>query len=269
MEIPNLEELKAFTKELAQASGELIMRYWNADSYEIERKADTTPVTEADHEAERLMRAMIKERYPEHGIIAEEFGNENEDADFVWVLDPIDGTKSFVGHVPLFGTLIGMLYKNEPAIGCIHQPVLGELVIGDNKTTTLNDKPVKIRPCDELKEALLLTTDPIYFTPERELHGLAALSQKVYLNRAWGDCYGYLLVASGKADLMLDPEMAPWDILPVIPVIRGAGGIITDWQGNPATVGTTSALAAPAEIHAAALEILKSKPNRHAHNRGV
>ncbi|MEM8549935.1 MAG: histidinol-phosphatase [Verrucomicrobiota bacterium] len=255
MDIQLRQELKAFTEELARASGELILRYWHEDTFQVDRKADKTPVTDADREAEVLMRKMINERYPEHGIIAEEFPNEREDAEYVWVLDPIDGTKSFVGHVPLFGTLIGLLHQGVPAIGCIHQPLLKELAIGDNETTTLNGEPVRVRACEKLEDAILLTTDPCYIAPPSELDGLKRLAEKAWLTRCWGDCYGYLLVATGRADMMLDPDMAPWDLLPLIPVIKGAGGAITDWQGGEAYLGT-SALACSPELQRAALGVL-------------
>ena len=199
-------ELKAFTTELAQASGELILRYWRGDDLHVERKSDATPVTEADRGAEQLMRKMIAERYPEHGIIAEEFGNEREDAEFVWVLDPIDGTKSFISHVPLFGTLIALLHKGEPVLGCIHQPVLGELLIGDNQTTTLNGQAVTVRPCPDLAQAVISTTDPAQFAPGKyHVPGLDKLANAAWLTRSWGDCYGYLLLATGPDRLDARP----------------------------------------------------------------
>lgn len=249
------EELKAFIAELARASGELIMRYWNDGNVQVDRKADATPVTEADRGAERIMREMINQRYPAHGIIAEEFGNEREDADFVWVLDPIDGTKSFVGHVPLFGTLIGLLHKGEPVIGCIHQPVLGELLIGDNETATLNGKPVHVRDCEKLEAAVICTTDPELFNPAKGIPGLSRLADAALLTRSWGDCYGYLLVATGRIDLMLDPVMEPWDVLPLIAIIRGAGGVITTWDGGDPAKGRSAVAAGPG-IHPIIIDIL-------------
>ncbi len=250
------DELKAFMTELAQASGELILRYWREDDLHVERKADSTPVTDADRGAEQLMRAMIAKNYPTHGIIAEEFGNEREDAEFVWVLDPIDGTKSFISHVPLFGTLIALLHRGEPVLGCIHQPVLGELLIGDNATTTLNGRPVSVRPCPSLDQAVISTTDPALLAQgKHHVPGLDKLAEAAWLTRAWGDCYGYFLVATGRADLMLDPVLETWDLMALIPVIRGAGGLITDWQGGDAAQGR-SALAGSPDVHRAALGVL-------------
>ncbi|QYY35191.1 histidinol-phosphatase [Ruficoccus sp. ZRK36] len=264
------DELKAFMTELAMASGELIMRYWrDEDNLHVERKADSTPVTEADRGAEKLMRAMIAERYPTHGIIAEEFGNEREDAEFVWVLDPIDGTKSFISHVPLFGTLIALMHKGQPLLGCIHQPVLGELLIGDGETCTLNGQRAQVRPCAELSQAVLTTTDPALFAQgQHHVAGLDKLAGEVWLTRAWGDCYGYLLVATGRADAMLDPVLETWDLMALIPIIRGAGGVITDWYGEDPVTGRSaegaagasanscSAIAAGVDVHRATLGVL-------------
>lgn len=263
------DEMKAFMTELAKASGELILRYWRDEEHlRVERKADSTPVTEADRGAERLMRKMIAERYPAHGIIAEEFGNERADAEFVWVLDPIDGTKSFISHVPLFGTLIALLHRGEPVLGCIHQPVLGELLIGDNETCTLNGKLTGVRPCPELAQAVVSTTDPALFAAGRHhVPGLDKLAEKAWLTRAWGDCYGYLLVATGRADLMLDPVLETWDLMALIPIIRGAGGVITDWYGQDAATGryaegangspgSRSAVAGGPDVHRATLGVL-------------
>ncbi|MBC2593031.1 histidinol-phosphatase [Ruficoccus amylovorans] len=262
------DELKAFTTELAFASGELIMRYWRGEDMHVERKADSTPVTDADRGAEQLMRKMIAERYPAHGIIAEEFGNERENAEFVWVLDPIDGTKSFISHVPLFGTLIALLHKGEPVLGCIHQPVLGELLIGDNETCILNGSPTRVRPCPDLSKAVISTTDPALFAQgKHHVPGLDRLAEEAWLTRSWGDCYGYLLVATGRVDLMLDPVLETWDLMALIPIIRGAGGVITDWYGNEPTQGrfaegatgnpgSRSAVVAGPEVHRAALGVL-------------
>jgi len=177
----------------------------------------------------------------------------------VWVLDPIDGTKSFITSVPLFGTLIALLHQGQPVLGCIHQPILGQLMIGDGKVTTLNDKPVRCRSGRTLAEATLLTCD--WLSPAVYQDGAAfqRLAQSVKLSRTWGDCYGYLLLAAGWADLALDPIMNPWDIAALVPVIRGAGGVITDWNGGPAyPAGSTLAAATP-ELHLAAQQLLTGK----------
>ncbi|MFM7102664.1 MAG: histidinol-phosphatase, partial [Verrucomicrobiota bacterium] len=252
-----LEPFHAFIRELAAASAEVILPYYGRREVGHELKADESPVTVADRRAEEVMRELIERRHPGHGIVGEEFGTVRADAEFVWVLDPIDGTKSFISAVPLFGTLIGLLHRGRPVLGCIHQPVLRQLVVGDGRTTTLNGVPVRVREGRRLEEASVLLTDPLHPARYQPGPGYEALSRRVQLVRTWGDCYGYLLVASGWADVMLDPVMNPWDLLPVVPVIEGAGGVITDWQGRPANhLGATSAVAAPPGVPSQVVAVL-------------
>lgn len=253
----NLEPYLSFARELALTSAEVILPLYGTRDIGLEIKADESPVTLADRRAEEVMRRLIEKRYPDHGIVGEELGTVRNDAEFVWVLDPIDGTKSFITNIPLFGTLIGLLHEGRPVVGCIHQPVLRQLVLGDGKRTTLNGSPVRVRPCSSLSDATLLTCDPI--NPERYQNGPSfdRLARAVRMYRTWGDCYGYLLVATGWADLMVDPILNPWDLLPLVPVIRGAGGVITDWHGHPADhLGANSAIACAPELHGAVLEKL-------------
>lgn len=254
----NLDPYLDFTRELAAASAEVILPYYHGTDLGLELKADASPVTLADRRAEEIMRQMIEKRFPGHGIVGEEYGTVRGDAEFVWVLDPIDGTKSFISHVPLFGTLIGLLYQGHPEVGCIHQPVLRQLMLSDGRTTTLNGSPVRIRPCPELAKATMVTTDPVH--PGQYHNGAAfeALQKRVNFSRTWGDCYGYLLVASGWADLMVDPIMNPWDLLPIEPIMRGAGAIMTTWDGEPANhLRANSGIACSAEIHPEVLRILR------------
>lgn len=238
----DLSAYRPFITELALRSGEFIKPYFANPSLVVEIKSDESPVTVADRGAEELMRRMIKERFPSHGIIGEEHGSERADADWVWVLDPIDGTKSFATACPLFGTLIALQYQGRPVLGAIHQPILGQLMIGDSRTTELNGRPVRCRSIKSLAEATFLTSDPI--NPHKYQNGAAyeAFTRRCRIVRTWGDCYGYLLVASAWADIMCDPIMNPWDIAALIPVIEGAGGVITDWQGGSA-VGAASTVA--------------------------
>ena len=248
-------EFKSFLKRLAHESGEVIKPYFGDTSVAIERKGDESPVTIADRKAEETLRELINKEFPDHGIIGEEFGNENEDAEYVWVLDPIDGTISFTTGCPLFGTLIGLMHKGQPILGAIHQPIVGQLCIGDNETTTLNERPVRIRETASLAEATQLCScikTVSEYQPEREAN-FHELVKQVRVFRTWGDCYGYLLLASGFADIMIDPIMNPWDLQPVIPVVRGAGGVITSWTGEEPK---DSAVAAPASLHAEILKVL-------------
>lgn len=253
----NLDRYRTLMAELAAESGAFIRPLYGHRGLAVEAKADDSPVTAADRGAEELMRALIRKRYPEHGIIGEEFGRENGDAEFVWMLDPIDGTKSFITGVPLWGTLIALLHQGQPILGCIHQPVLGQLVMGDGTTTTLNGRATRVRSCPNLKAATLLTSDTLNLAKYQNGAACDRLASQVKLYRTWGDCYGYLLVASGLADIMCDPIMNPWDIAALIPVIRGAGGVITDWKGG-APFPADSTVAASPELHAQVLEILNA-----------
>lgn len=248
---------RAFLVELARASGDLIRPLFGRLEVVVEIKGDLTPVTAADRGAEELMRRMIRARFPDHGILGEEFGPERADAEWVWVLDPVDGTKSFVTGVPLFGTLVALLHHGQPVLGCIHQPILGQLVVGDGRVTTLNGAPVRCRPTRALADATLLTCDWVNPAVHQDGPAFDRLSRTVKLARTWGDCYGYLLLASGWADLVVDPIMNPWDIAALVPVVRGAGGVITDWQGGPAYPATSTVAAATPELHAAALAALR------------
>ena len=250
-------ELRGFLEKLAASSGEVIRSYYAAADLDVELKGDRSPVTRADREGEAVMRELIGKHYPQHGVVGEEFGTHNEGAEFVWVLDPIDGTISFASGCPLFGTLIGLLREGEPVLGAIHQPVLGQLCVGDNTTTTLNGRAVRLRPCARLDDAVLLATDLRNIERHQNLERFEVLRRRTGLFRTWGDCYGYLLLAGGGGDVMLDPIMNPWDLLPLIPVIRGAGGVITTWAGENATDGK-SCVAANEHLHPQVIKLLNA-----------
>ena len=249
------EKLKTFVHLLAEESAQVIRTYFARTDLKVESKADATPVTLADREAESRLRELIHHHYPEHGIIGEEFGSESTDAEFVWVLDPIDGTKSFITGVPLFGTLIGLMREGEPFLGAIHQPILNQFCMGDNETTTLNGRTIQVRNTQQLDRATLLTTDITDIVRYQNGDRWGQLVGSTGLLRTWGDCYGYLLVAGGWADIMVDPVVSPWDIIPIVPIIRGAGGVITDWKGCDA-VGGKSAIAANTALHPKVMDIL-------------
>ncbi len=248
------DEYAGFAKRLALAAGETTRNHFQKELV-ISRKADASIVTQADREAELLMRELIHSEYPSHGILGEEFGRENEGAEHVWVLDPIDGTISFAHGSPLFATLIALLRNGQPILGVIHNPVLSELCMGDGKSTTLNGKPVAMRQVKNLAEATLLTTDIRGIDKRWGKEPFERLMQQTAVFRTWGDAYGYLMLAAGRADIMLDSKMAPWDILPLIPIIRGAGGVITTWTGDDPVSGD-SCVAAGAVLHRQVLEIL-------------
>jgi len=254
----NLEPHRALMIELAERSGEFIRPFFGRADLQVELKADLSPVTAADRGAEDLMRGMIRKAFPGHGIVGEEAGAERPDAEFVWVLDPIDGTHSFTAAVPLFGTLIGLLHQGEPVLGCIHQPILRQLLVGDNRSTSLNGRPTRVRPARPIEEATLLTSDPAVVATRPECRGFRALMEQSRLSRTWGDCYGYLLVATGWADVMYDPLMNLWDIAALVPVIRGSGGVITNAQGGPAYPADSIVASANAALHRQVIEALNA-----------
>jgi myo-inositol-1(or 4)-monophosphatase len=246
---------KRFLQTLALESGRVIAPYFGDPKLTVDSKSDETPVTVADRNAELKLRELIQKQFPAHGIIGEEFGNDRADAEFVWVLDPIDGTKAFVTGCPLFGTLIALLHQGKPVLGAIHQPILKQLCIGDGTVTHLNDQPVHLRSVSKLAEATLLYTELGLIAQHQSIAGFEALEARCRIVRTWGDCYGYLLLAWGFADIMVDPVMKPWDFLPLVPIIRGAGGSITNWQGGD-VLSSDSVVAAAPNLHGEVIKIL-------------
>ena len=252
------DEFTAFIRTLAEKSGAVIRSYYTGTALDVEIKDDQSPVTRADREAEALMRDMIRHAYPQHGIIGEEFGPDNPAAEFVWVLDPIDGTIAFARGCPLFGTLIGLLHADTPVLGAIHQPLLNQLCIGNNTETTMNGRAIHMQEVHHLSEAMLLTTDVANIRKFQNQAGFDTLVGQTHGFRTWGDCYGYMLLVGGGADIMLDPIMNLWDILPLIPVIQGANGVITTWSGADAARGN-SCIAANKMLHPQVVEMLQAQ----------
>jgi myo-inositol-1(or 4)-monophosphatase len=254
----SMPEFLRFTKYLLQESSKIIKQYYRTP-LKIESKEDLSPVTIADKKTEELLRNLINQHYPDHGIIGEEFGEQSSESEYQWVLDPIDGTRSFISGTPLFGTLIALLQNKHPIIGGLGLPVLGEILLGDSEKTTLNDIPVKVRPCSELSQAVLVTTDYLNIKKYQDIRPFNTLMEKVSLCRTWGDCFGYYLLATGYTDIMIDPVLSPWDILPIIPIIKGAGGKITDYFGNNPVEGS-SLIAANPTMHKKVLSLLHATP---------
>jgi histidinol phosphatase-like enzyme (inositol monophosphatase family) len=250
-----LKEYSLFARNLADLSGKIIRSYFRSD-ITIDTKADLSPVTIADKKAEELMRNLIMKNYPEHGIIGEEFGKHNEKAEYQWILDPIDGTKSFICGAISFGTLIALTKNGKPLIGVINQPVLKEFLIGNNESAMLNDVTVKVSGRTKLSDSVLLTTDHLNIHKYQDIDKFNSLIHKVKLYRTWGDCYGYYLVATGFADIMIDPEMSIWDSMALIPVIRGAGGTITDYHGNDPVTGRSIIASCSEDIHNQVIDFL-------------
>ncbi|MDH5717245.1 MAG: histidinol-phosphatase [Spirochaetia bacterium] len=249
-------EFNSFFKELTKTSSKIIKDYFKTQ-ISVEIKKDNSPVTIADKKAEEEIRKQIEKQFPDHGIIGEEFGTSNTNAEYQWIIDPIDGTKSFIAGIPLFGTLIALTKNKIPVLGAIHMPLLDELAIGDNKKTFINDKPVQISNTSKLEESVLLYTNLIDIERHQNLNNFLNLCRRVNYSRTWGDCCGYYLLTKGKADVMIDPIMSVWDITALIPVIQGAGGIITDYQGNT-PVEAKSIVAASKNLHENIITILNS-----------
>jgi myo-inositol-1(or 4)-monophosphatase len=249
-----LEDYKKFAGVLAYEGGKVVKKHFRK-SISIESKSDQSPVTIADRKAEEKMRELIMKQFPAHGILGEEYGAYKPDARYQWILDPIDGTKSFICGAVSFGTLIALLENKKPLLGVFYQPILNELLIGDNMETELNGRKVQVRFCSKLEEAVLLTTDHRDIGRHQNAKKFDQLIDRVKLYRNWGDCYGYYLLATGFADIMIDPVMSPWDSLPIIPIVRGAGGAISDYQGNDPLEGDSIVASSP-EIHEEIIKIL-------------
>lgn len=249
-----LEEYKKFSKYLADISGEIIKSYFRTD-LNVDSKMDNSPVTIADKNAEDTMREEIIKHFPDHGILGEEFGEFNPKADYKWILDPIDGTKSFICGSIIFGTLIALLKNGHPILGVINQPVLNEFLIGDNESAFLNNNKVNMRKCSNIEESVLLCTDYLNIEKYQNIEKFNLLIRKVNIFRNWGDCYGYYLLATGFADIMIDPIMSPWDSMALIPIIKGAGGDITDYQGKDPVKGK-SIIASNKILHPQVIEAL-------------
>jgi inositol-phosphate phosphatase/L-galactose 1-phosphate phosphatase/histidinol-phosphatase len=225
----------ALAETLADAAGEIIRGYFRK-KIDIEQKSDRTPVTIADRAAEKVMRRLIEIAFPLHGIVGEEFGTQNADADYVWVLDPIDGTKSFISGVPLFGTLIAMTYRGVPVLGVIDQPIAHERWVGAaGHKSTFNGRAIKTRACPRLGDATLYATAPEMFAKGNGA-AFERLRKRVKLARFGADCYAYGLLASGFIDLVVEADLKPYDFCALKPVIEGAGGKMSDWRGKPLTL---------------------------------
>ncbi|MBV7265764.1 histidinol-phosphatase [Erythrobacter ani] len=237
---------------LADAAGAAIRPLFRGEWSE-ERKADRSYVTEADRAAEAAMRALIEDRFPDDGIIGEEYGTRNESAGRQWVLDPIDGTTSFIAGRPIFGTLIALLQDGWPVLGVIDQPIARERWVGRiGEGTTFNGKPAQVCACKELNEAVLGTTTPHQFTGD-DVDAFMGVAKSVAERKIiyGGDCYNYGLVASGHVDVVIEAGLKLHDYAALVPVVEGAGGLMSDWQGNPLDAGSDGrviALGDPARL---------------------
>jgi inositol-phosphate phosphatase/L-galactose 1-phosphate phosphatase/histidinol-phosphatase len=255
---PAAGDLLPFAGRLADVAGEVIRRYYRMP-VAVESKPDASPVTIADREAELAMREVIRARYPEHGIEGEEFGAEREDAEFVWHLDPIDGTKSFIIGRPLFGTLIGLSHRGQPLLGLIDQCISGERWIGVmSGGTSWNGEAIRVRPCPNLGDAVLGTTSPLMFAAGAEQGAFTRVQEAVRYPLFGGDCYTYGLLAMGFVDLVIETDLDAHDFMALVPVVEGAGGIMTDWRGRPLHAGSDGRVIAAGDrcLHAGACALL-------------
>ena len=243
----HLAQLDAFVVDLNRASAAAILPLFRAD-HGLEDKgagknlprdshAAFDPVTEADRGAEAAIRQLIAERYPEHGVIGEEYGEDRPDAEFVWVLDPIDGTRAFISGLPLWTTLIGLRHQGRSVLGSIGQPYVGEIFIGSAAGSRLmsrgQERPIQVRECADLTDAVIATTDPEACFDGAELGAWRQVRAAAKLARLGCDAYAYAMVAAGTLDMVIEAGLKAWDIDAAIPIIEGAGGLTTDWLGQP------------------------------------
>jgi histidinol phosphatase-like enzyme (inositol monophosphatase family) len=234
---PVLDRLE-FGLDGARRASELILTHYRADHLAVERKRDSSPVTEADRGAEQLLRARILQAFPHDAVLGEEFGETPGTSGFRWILDPVDGTKSFIHGVPLFGTLIGLEHHGDPVMGICRLPALDEVVYAAAGGPAYRQSGLQPARCARVSAVQRLADATFCFTTVQgfERIGRADLFAKMVaragLVRGWGDCYGHLLVATGQADIMIDPLMNVWDIAALIPILEAAGGACVDWQGR-------------------------------------
>lgn len=272
-----LSERLQHAVSIAQQAGAETLKHFRQGDLAVERKGDGSPVTVADREAEKLLRRLISERFPEDAILGEEFEDRAGSSGFCWALDPIDGTKSFIHGVPLYTTLVGVLRESgagdtqsnqgEAVLGVIHAPATGETTyaavgggcwFSDQGGTS---RQVRVNNIDSLSESLMLTSEVDTFNDRLQgstIDVFLKLQDEVRIVRTWGDGYGYLMLATGRAELMIDPEMSLWDSAALKPIIEEAGGRFTDWQGER-TVHSGDVIATNGQIHDAVLKYTKGR----------
>lgn len=256
--VDQFAEYQAFAEQLADAAALAIAPYFRA-SLEVENKGSRLfdPVTVADKAAERAMRELIRSHYPTHGILGEEEAATIGSSELTWVLDPIDGTRAFITGLPLWGTLIALNDGQRPVLGVMNQPFTGERYIGTPLGAWRNGTPLKTRACAGLSSARLMCTTPDMFdTPERR-GAFEAVAAQAQLLRFGGDCYAYCMLASGFVDVIVEASLQPYDVQALIPIIEGAGGVMTSWDGGPAQDGGAVVACGDPALHAQLIELLR------------
>jgi myo-inositol-1(or 4)-monophosphatase len=252
----------AFAHRLADEARAVIRPYFRRRIDVVDKGAGGffDPVTEADRRAEEKMRELIGSTYPKDGILGEELGRQAGASGFVWVLDPIDGTRAFIAGQPLWGTLIALERDGAPVLGILDQAFLDERFTGTGGTTEFRNasstQTLKTRPCARLSDAVICTTHPMLHFSEAERQRYFSVERHCRLSRYGGDCYAYALIVLGFVDLVIETDLKRWDIAPLIPIIEGAGGVVTNWEGRPMSEGGRVVAAGDARVHAEALRIL-------------
>jgi len=248
-------DFAAFVDELATVSGTAIMPFFRTGLVPSDKsrgEATFDPVTEADRASEAVMRQLIKRTFPSHGIIGEEYGDERTDAEFVWVLDPIDGTRAFISGLPLWGTLIGLTRLGKPCYGMMHQPFTRERFFGDGGAAHWRgvggERLLRTRACDDLASATLSTTSPRLFAGA-DLEAFERVEREVRLTRFGCDCYAYCMVAAGQMDVVIETDLKPYDIVALVPIVEGAGGVVTTWTGGSPAQGGAIVASANRKLH--------------------
>jgi myo-inositol-1(or 4)-monophosphatase len=257
----DLGPLLAFARETLALAGVPVLEHFRRD-VAVEDKGDDgdyDPVTIADREAEAIIRARIRDAYPDHGIVGEEAEDERPDARSCWTIDPIDGTRGFVSGFVQWGMLLALSVDHLPILGVVHQPFTGETWSGSPSGALFHrgdeTRALRVRACPDLASAVLASTDPFYF-PERDAHAFHSLRRSVRLGRYGGDCYAYCMLAMGQLDLVVETGLSPWDVRALIPVVEGAGGFITNWRGGDCSDGGQVLASGDERVHALALERL-------------
>jgi histidinol phosphatase-like enzyme (inositol monophosphatase family) len=242
--------------EAARRAGDLALRFFGRN-LPVDRKPDGTPVTEADREAERVAREWIESRFPADGILGEEHGAIRQEAPRRWLLDPIDGTKSFIRGVPLWGSLVAVVEADRVLAGAAYYPALGErLTAAPGRGCWWNGVRCGVSDVADLGRATVLASDERFEARPAWRDGWLRLAATAAVSRTWGDCYGYLLVATGRAEVMVDTVLSPWDAAPLVPIIEEAGGVLTDWDGNRGFGGGSGAIATNSRLAAEARRAL-------------
>lgn len=228
-----IDDFTRFINVLADAAAPHSLRYFRSVTkiHNKENEGGFDPVTEADRSTERAIRALIETHYPEHGIMGEEYGMKNEHSPWRWIIDPIDGTRAFISGLPVWGTLIALCYEGQPLIGLVDQPFLKERYMGAPGYATLNGQIIKTRQCKDLAHATITTTDPYLFNGQ-EIAQYEKLLSACNLSRYGLDCYGYMMLSSGFMDIAIESGLQPYDVAALIPIIKGAGGQVSNWQGD-------------------------------------